>query len=210
MIGTGRDFDSTTNNDGPFAIKENKDELSTIISRKVKEDCRPRDKDVLVLSVRGCAVEFSAVLGKQGIVVVAQSNCGPATTGITVSFSREHGKYTSLPERSLRTVVLPERNLKLDSSNLESAAKEFYSFDGLRKVREFLHYDFLMAMAGRIPIDEWFMLRFGRFTSTGAIIVLAGSSRDCRLRTDAAEFEKTNRSMLEDSGSVIWQDRKPP
>lgn len=202
VFGTSRDFHSRTNPNGPFEFLDRKDGPTKLLRVNYDKRTSPSYSRLYVqISGRGCAMEVSAEAGNEGLVAVARRNGGQAGTGITIVYSKNVEGDPRLVGCERGVVVVQTEAGKTARRDANASARMQYSSLVSTRVLKPLQSDALRQLTGEQATDDWFLLRFGRVTSTGAVRVLSLRGPDMAMRTEATAADgELQSAVLRQSG----------
>lgn len=193
VFGTARDFELHTNKHGPFIFKDNKDGPTQLYKHTLKREARSTTPQIyrhfVAVSGRGSALEISAEAFAENLVAVGRRNGGQAGTGITVIFSADLEGSDLLPGCKRWTIVVQPESSKQARRDPSAASRLSYKESVKRRVLEPLSREGLRQVTGAQTTEDWYLMRFGRVTSTGAVRVLAVQSAIPTVREEAGNAD---------------------
>lgn len=193
VFGTARDFEPHSNNHGPFMLRDNKHGPTVLYKHLSKGNTRSTQlqlrRQLVAVSGRGCALEMSAHAVHEQLVAVARRNGGQAGTGITVVFSSALEGCDLLPGCKLWSIVVQAEPSKQPRRDPTAAARMSYKPAVKARVLQPLSDEDLRQVTGAQVTEDWYLMRFGRVTSTGAVRILALGSDTPTVREEARDAE---------------------
>lgn len=125
------------------------------------------------ISGRGCPLQVSAVCDQEDLVVVARRNGGNATTGGIIMYSKNLEQREELPMFKRDFIIVAPGTAIVTDHDVNSAARVQYASDVLDVVRAPLRALHVRELTRREATEDWYVLRFGLVTSTGAARVFS-------------------------------------
>lgn len=204
---------------GPFEFNENKDGPTVVVCTNYNRTKKSVSRTHVRVNGRGCALDVSAEDEREGIIAVSLRNDVQVGIGITIVYSKEIEGDNLLPVFRRTAALLQDEAWKSARLDPSSAALLYYSMRVREKVMSMVHNVGLRILIGQQVTYYWYLMRFGRITSTGAVRILALGFAKPETILDASSAERNIQSApLSQSGAgraqtiverlnFIWQMR---
>ena len=194
VFGTTRDFDGRSNFHGPFEFMNDKDGATMIVPIifKIPTDHpihRPNSQLVRTyvrVSGHSCAHEVDAAADSEKLIAMGRRNSGQLGTGITVLFSADLEGKCTLPGCKRKCIMIQKKAKRQKRLDPGSAARLNYLKAVQGVVLKPVQQSRLRQVTGAETTEDWYLMRIGRVTSTGASRLLSLSSNDLQTRADAS------------------------